>query len=948
MTLLIGVAFGIILASLCPVYHLPKIFVLPMQFHVFNMDQKSATEVNLYGKFLDRLDLPVQTVRVTGIISPVYFLPTTGNEDALISEVKSFTTAVVSIERVKRANIFHKFLRRNLEMLKMTFSQRVSFSDFESDFCELVFTEFQNPVENLVISRGIRGPGIVELGSLKKNGVGCDEVTFVRNAKFPSLHTASISFETKGNSISKFVYFNKQKRLFFKAKVGKADDPSYRALPDSRGVVSHLNEVIRKDGADIIVVHNFHLRSRLDVRDKIFCDVFPFASGAIKGRDFSIQEICDFYRISKQSGLEGDAAALVEIFDGMSALSLAKEMAEISGYLLNRCLGNCRAERIEYMLLHELYARDYLFPSSTPRQGAKYAGGLVLEPSQGFYEDIVLLLDFNSLYPSIIQEFNVCFSTVGSCDFYLTENSQDILNNPDLLSSVSDCPEASFLPRILRSLVRRRRAVKEMISGCKSPEEKAVLDIRQRALKLTANSIYGCLGSPISRFCNYEMAAFITAKGREILNETRVVAEGMGMRVVYGDTDSIMIHTKHPGRLEHYSCAVESARALVAKVNAKYRNIEIELEKVFKKLLLYTKKKYAALVFDANGSYIETKGLDLVRRDFCRASTDLSRSILNIMLQDREVYPSGGAAEGHVGKGTGEEVSVVNNTRETVEKVYTACAAFYSTLPQRPVEDFVISCVLSKGLEDYGTASNLPHVNLAVRLKATKGMVYLQDDVVSYVIGEGEGSVSSRAFHPEEDFKIDYAYYVKNQILPPLFRLVSVLSHVHPEKIGMIFNVRDCVPKAISKNLTFMVPCCEGIQEPSHNCARCNEPVPKEFYIQKVCAMLDEGCSRSYRAKGECAECGVVYSNHLYRCAHCNKDLRFDFKNHEFDSLLSSIESSFSGLKIPEIDHIVANYSAISSYRMIDMNKYFENEILCFKDLQQAIEGVGGPGSSWV
>lgn len=894
-----------------------------MQFHVFNMDQRSETEVNLYGKFLGGLDMPMQTVRVINIISPVYFLPTVGNEDSLISDVRSFSSAVVGIERVRRVNIFHKFLGRSLEMLKVTFSQKVGFSDFESDFCELVFTEFQSPVENLVISRGIKGPGIVELGSISGGRVKYGDVSFVRNVRLPEMQVASIAFELKGSCISRFVYFNMQKHLFFKAAVGKTDDRGWKAFSDSRGALVYLNEVIRKDNPDVVVVHNFHMRSRLDIRDKIFCDVFHFASGTIKGRDFSIQELCDFYEISRESGLEGDAAALSAIFETMDALILAKEMAEISGYLLNRCLGNCRAERIEYTLLHELYAKDHLFPPNTPKQETKYAGGLVLEPHPGFYEDIVLLLDFNSLYPSIIQEFNVCFSTVGSSDFYLSEDTQDILANPELLSSVADCPEESFLPKILRSLVRRRRTVKEMIARCKNPEERTMLDIRQKVLKLTANSMYGCLGSSVSRFCNYEMAAFITAKGRELLNETRVAAEEMGMRVIYGDTDSIMIHTKYPGSLEHYLRAVDSVGALAARINSRYRNIEIELERGFKKLLLYTKKKYAALVFDACGTHIETKGLDLVRRDFCRASTELSKSVLSIMLEDREHS-----------KDACSDVQTTNNSRKTAERIYAACVDFYSTLSQRPVQDFVISSVLSKGLDNYSAVPNLPHVSLAMRLKETGKVMYQQDDVVSYVIGEGEGPISSRAFHLEEEFKVDFPYYIKSQILPPLFRLVSVLSHVHPERIGAIFNAREYAPRTLSRSLTFVVPCCENIQEPALKCTRCNTPIPEEFYIQRICTMLDDGCLRCYSERGECVECGVVYSNHLYRCAHCNKDLRFDLRNHEFDSLLCSIERSFSGLRVPEINRVVAGYSAISSYRMIDMSKYFRNEIARFHDLQ--------------
>ncbi|ELA41355.1 DNA polymerase (pol2) [Vittaforma corneae ATCC 50505] len=925
-----------------------------MLFHVFNIDQKSETEVYLYGRPPESSS-GIQVLRVCNIVSPVYFLPTPGNEESLILEIKSFTSEVKEMERVKRRNIFHKSVARELELLKLTFNKRISFESFDSEHCEMILTEFQNPVENLVISKGIMGPGIVELRNVSKCTVQYNDVSFVRNAKFPELQMASIAVESAGGCISKFAYYNRKKECYTCGAIGKAQPAGYKSLDGPKEVLAFINETIRKDNPDFVVYHNLHAKSKLSLRDRIVCDVFSFAQGTVKGRDYSIQELCSLYRINRTKGLEGDAKALVDIAESMNALSLAKEMAEISGYLLNRCLGNCRAERIEYTLMHELYAGGYLFPPVTPKMNVKYSGGLVLDPVQGFYEDIVLLLDFNSLYPSIIQEFNVCFSTVGSSRFYITEdNAEDVLNNPEIVSSVADRHADTFLPRILRSLVRRRRSVKELLRSAKSPEERMALDIRQRALKLTANSIYGCLGFTGSRFCNFEMAAFITAKGRELLNETKIAAEQLGMKVIYGDTDSIMIHTRYPGTKEYYGRAVDSAKALVSKINSRYSSIGIELEKVFKKLLLYTKKKYAALVFDMNGSCIETKGIDIVRRDFCSASTDLSRSVLNVMLEDREEYRSDvkttsiavnnpfDGCSAKTGRGVGINLledsdeagdkarcSALkkNNTMETAEKIYGICSDFYSTLFARPVEDFIISSVLSRDISAYTNATNLPHVNLALRLRASKNITYHQDDVVSYVIGEGDGPISYRAYHPDEKVKIDYQYYIKNQLLPSLYRLVSLLSFVHTEKIGMIFEVKDVVPRTVQSTMTFVLPCCQHVQGPASQCSRCGAVIPDEFYIEKVSTKLYQAVTSLYKEKGRCIDCGIVYSNHLVRCFECQKDLVFDFKNLEFDNCLCSIESSFQNYNIPEISMLVSSYSEVSSYRRIGMARYFGKEL---------------------
>ncbi|RLU18009.1 hypothetical protein DMN91_010250 [Ooceraea biroi] len=107
----------------------------------------------------------------------------------------------------------------------------------------------------------------------------------------------------------------------------------------------------------------------------------------------------------------------------LNVLPLALQITCLAGNILSRTLLGGRAERNEYLLLHAFHLKDYITPDKklerklrdddgSRRKAAAYAGGLVLDPKKGFYDKLVLLMDFNSLYPSIIQEYNLCFTTV--------------------------------------------------------------------------------------------------------------------------------------------------------------------------------------------------------------------------------------------------------------------------------------------------------------------------------------------------------------------------------------------------------------------------------------------------------------------------------------------------------------------------------------------------------
>jgi DNA polymerase I len=444
-------------------------------------------------------------------------------------------------------------------------------------------------------------------------------------------------------------------------------------------------------------------------------------------------------------------------------------LSRISGVLLQDAFGG-QTKRVETMLLHEFRKRNFVMPlapskielakRNREREKKGIKGAVVLEPLKGLHTDgCILVLDFKSLYPSIMRTFNV------SPDTLLTEKEHiekyKNLESPIGAHFIDESISKGIFPSVLTRLIEERAKTKKQMKTT-SAEEKNILNAKQIALKYMSNSFYGYTGYVRARLYVLDVANTITAFGRDNLEKTKnLVEKNFEYKVIYADTDSIFIKTN----IENLDEAKEAGEKISKFVTENLPGVlELDFEKIYRTFLILTKKRYAGWRFEFTGEkwedMIEMRGIETIRRDWCPLVSDIMNSVINIILKE------------------GDTQKAIEEIKCVIEKLKKG---------EIPLEKLTIIKGITKGVDGY--KGMLPHIELARKMtRRSPRDAPKIGDRIGFVIIKGNGLLSKRAEDPkyvrEHGLQIDSDYYVNNQVFPPLERILNATGVEKSEIFG--------------------------------------------------------------------------------------------------------------------------------------------------------------------
>uniref|UniRef100_A0A182NQU6 DNA polymerase n=1 Tax=Anopheles dirus TaxID=7168 RepID=A0A182NQU6_9DIPT len=496
-----------------------------------------------------------------------------------------------------------------------------------------------------------------------------------------------------------------------------------------------------------------------------------------------------------------------EILNQLDLVGRTAELAKLFGIQFYEVLSRGSQFRVESMMLRIAKPRNFVSVSPSIQQRAHMRAPeylpLILEPNSRFYADPIIVLDFQSLYPSVIIAYNYCFSTclgriehLGESTASFEFGASHLRIPPNMLKALLDKNLVTFspcgvafvkkrvregvLPRMLSEILNTRLMVKKSMKLHKENSIlQRVLHSRQLGLKLIANVTYGYTAANFSgRMPCVEIGDSVVAKGRETLERAIKLVEGTerwGAKVVYGDTDSLFVLCPGRTKADAFKIGEEIAEA-VTKENPP--PVKLKLEKVYQPSILQTKKRYVGYMYESAAQEkptYEAKGIETVRRDGCPVVAKMLEKVLRILFETCDV---------------------------SKVKQYT-CRQFTKILEGRVnLQDFIFAKEF-RGEEGYKPGACVPALELSRKWKLTDPRREpRRGQRVPYVIINGPPLVplirlvrSPDEVLSNEGLKINANYYISKAIIPPLNRcLLLIGADVHqwyndlPRKTLMLHN----------------------------------------------------------------------------------------------------------------------------------------------------------------
>lgn len=437
-----------------------------------------------------------------------------------------------------------------------------------------------------------------------------------------------------------------------------------------------------------------------------------------------------------------EKAKLIDIFEDIKNFSGVRN--------INDCFF---ASRIHETRIMKKYKDKLVFPTKKPFQEkseeTRIKGGFVREPVVGLHDNVIVL-DFKSLYPSLIYTFNLSTEMIDQTGIDLGNGVKMKLH------------PKGIMPSMIKELVQLKDDMKKKVAGTGQN-----LSDKMFAIKTFINSFYGVNALTSFRLYNKDVAESITYLGRTFINTlSDYIEKELDYKVVYNDTDSmfVKVNSVKDGEFILKKVNEKVQEILKTKYNLSDSNMKVEFEKMFRRLILQTKKRYAGLINWEDGEekdIIKIAGMAARRSDTSALSKRIQKHILDTILR-------GGSKE-----------EVINYIRDIINKIINN---------EITKEELAIPTKLNNKIEDY-KVQNIPKVrgvkwsNKNLKTQFSAGQKFL----MVYVIHPETDVVCFEEEDQLKDLKIDKETMIDKVVMLKIQEIFNAIGWEIDLKILSLF-----------------------------------------------------------------------------------------------------------------------------------------------------------------
>ncbi|KAG6008829.1 hypothetical protein E4U21_003858 [Claviceps maximensis] len=473
----------------------------------------------------------------------------------------------------------------------------------------------------------------------------------------------------------------------------------------------------------------------------------------------------------------------IEILETNELISRTSEQARLLGVDFFSVFSRGSQFKVESIMFRIAKPENFLLVSPSRKQvgsqNALECLPLVMEPQSAFYNSPLLVLDFQSLYPSVMIAYNYCYSTflgritnwrgtnkMGFTEYKRQQGLLTLLRDyiniaPNGMMYVKTNIRKSLLAKMLTEILETRVMVK---SGMKKDKDDKVLqrllNNRQLALKLLANVTYGYTSASFSgRMPCSEIADSIVQTGRETLERATAYihsVERWGAEVVYGDTDSLFVYLKGRSRDQAFDIGNEIAKSIT---DMNPRPMKLKFEKVYHPCVLLAKKRYVGYKFESKDQFkpeFDAKGIETVRRDGTPAEQKIEEKALKMLFD------------------TADLSQIKEYFQKQCDKIMRGAVSVQDFCFAREVR---LGTYSDKGAPPAGALISTKKMLRDARAEPQYG------ERVPYVIitGAPGARLIDRSVAPEDllanpHWQLDAEYYISKNLIPPLERIFNLVG----------------------------------------------------------------------------------------------------------------------------------------------------------------------------